>query len=361
MKIVVDDKIPYIKGQIEHLADEVLYLPGAAITADDVRDADILVVRTRTHCNRALLEGSSVRLVVTATIGFDHLDTAYLAEADIEWTNCPGCNATSVAQYVRNSLYLLEREGRLPLEHEGRKLTDCTLAIVGVGHVGSAVLEACRPLVRRVMLCDPPKGCDATLDDIAREADIVTFHTPLTRDGQCPTYHLADARFFAQLRRRPVVINAARGGVVDEAALLKALDEGRVSEAIVDTWETEPHFDDSTPQTALARVLLNKVYIGTPHIAGYSADGKANATRMSLAAVARWQKAHEALRLSDAEVEALLQSIAPPSLTDLEPAANPVDLALQLYDPRQDSARLKQHPNHFEQLRGDYPLRRERV
>ncbi|MBQ0049452.1 MAG: 4-phosphoerythronate dehydrogenase [Bacteroidales bacterium] len=335
MKIVVDDKIPYIQGQIERLADEVLYLPGAAITADDVRDADVLIVRTRTRCNEALLEGSRVRLVVTATIGFDHIDTRYLERSGIQWTNCPGCNATSVAQYVRNTLYLLEREGQL-----AQPLDTLTLAIIGVGHVGTAVLEACRPLVRRVMLCDPPKGLNVPLDQIAREADLITLHTPLIHGGQHPTYHLLDEMFFQHLQRRPVVINAARGGVLDETSLLSALNDGRVANAIIDTWENEP-----TP----ARVLLNKVYIGTPHIAGYSADGKANATRMALEAVRAW------MGKEDADIQ-----VCPPTLDKgIIPATNPIDRALQLYNPHEDSARLKHHPEEFEQLRGNYPLRRE--
>lgn len=336
MKIVVDDKIPYIKGQIERLADEVLYLPGNAITADDVRDADILIVRTRTHCNERLLQGSRVRLVVTATIGYDHLDIRYLEHAGIRWTNCPGCNATSVAQYVRNSLFLLEHDGKL-----SAPLSSLTLAIIGVGHVGTAVFEACQPIVGRVMLCDPPKGLQLPLTQIAREADIITLHTPLTHGGECPSFHLLDELFFQNVQRRPVIINAARGGVLNEEALLAAIDDGHISEAIIDTWEDEP-----TP----ARALLNKVYLGTPHIAGYSADGKANATRMALEAVRGWLGREEVP--IDVKAPALPESMCP--------AEDPIERALQLYDPRQDSERLKQNPELFEQLRGNYPLRREK-
>ncbi len=368
MKIIVDDKIPYIKGQIEQLGSEVLYLSGAAITAEDVRDADVLMVRTRTHCNRALLEGSSVKFIVTATIGFDHLDTDYLREAGIEWTNCPGCNATSVGQYVRNTLFLLERE-------KGLDLKTATLGIVGVGHVGSAVLEACRPYVGRVLLNDPPKvsrlagesscQCDDYCDlrELQTQCDIITFHTPLVTDGEWPTFHLADDDFLHRLARCPFLINAARGEVVDNVALERALDEGRVRDAIIDTWEGEPR---------LSRTLLNKVYIGTPHVAGYSADGKANATRMSLEAVARWMARHGRLPAPYDEEHLPVFHVEPPAVYDTESRyatdtvasvcmgyEDLVSKALQLYDPRTDSNRLKNDPEGFERQRGNYPLRRE--
>lgn len=345
MKIIVDDKIPYIKGLIEQLGNEVLYLSGSKIGREDVRNADVLMIRTRTHCNRELLEGSSVKLIVTATIGFDHIDVAYLREAGIEWTNCPGCNATSVGQYVRNSLFLLQSE-------RGLCLKDATLGIVGVGHVGSAVLEACKPWVGRVLLNDPPKGLSTPLSVLQAECDVITFHTPLVTNGQWPTFHLADETFFAGLAKHPVVINAARGEVVDNEALEAALDCGQVRDAVIDTWEQEPN---------LSRTLLNKVYIGTPHIAGYSADGKANATRMSLRAVISWLQRNGLLKMALSDAETLLQSVVPPSLPDFNPATNDVDLALQLYDPRQDSLRLKQHPELFEHQRGHYPLRREKL
>lgn len=327
MRAVVDDKIPYIQGQIERLVDEVAYLPGSAITKDDVRDADILIVRTRTRCDRALLEGSKVGLVVTATIGFDHLDTQYLDEAGVRWTNCPGCNASSVCQYVHNALLAT-----------GYLRHGLTAGVVGVGHVGSLVAADLEAAGLRVLRCDPPKGEPATMADIAAQADIITFHTPLTHDGCCPTWHLADEAFLSRLSRRPLVINSSRGGVVDEGALLNAMDADRVAGAIIDTWEHEPHVNPS---------LLHRAWIATPHIAGYSADGKANATRMSLQAVCRF--------------------LGKPFTLDIQPPDLPVDFAygevaegpLRLYDPRVDTARLKERPERFEALRGHYPLRRE--
>ena len=343
MKIVVDDKIPYIQPALHQLAEEVVAKAGCAITSDDVRDADILIVRTRTRCDRALLSGSRVRLVVTATIGYDHLDTDYLRTVGIAWTNCPGCNATSVAQYVMNSLLVLQQQQDLDLSR-------ATLGIIGVGHVGTAVLEAARRWgINNILLNDPPREAagDAALEGfswsslerIQAEADILTLHTPLTTVTPYPTHHLVDDKFFNALRRKPVLINAARGGIVNENALLAAMDAGRIRTAIIDTWEGEPDVN---------RRLLERSFIATPHIAGYSADGKANATRMALTAVCRFLGREMTFDIQPPKLERQFDS------TD-----DDITRALKLYNPLEDSQRLKEHPEQFESLRGHYPLRRE--
>lgn len=337
MKIVVDDKIPYIRETICQLADEVVFLSGAAITADDVKDADVLVVRTRTRCNQQLLEGSKVQLVVTATIGYDHIDTHWLDKAGIRWTNCPGCNSGSVAQYVESTLLLLEQK-------KGLSLRQSTIGIVGCGHVGSKVKAVAERLGMRVLVCDPPLASTpspltshfVSLDEIERNSDIITFHVPLTKEGDYATWHLADDDFFQRLSRVPYIINTSRGEVVDNKALLLAIEEGRVRDAIIDVWENEPHPDAT---------LLDKVFIGTPHIAGYSADGKTNADNMVIDAICQqFGLSHPGL-------------IAPPALPkDFHYTGNP----LELYNPMDDSQKLKAEPSHFEQLRNNYPLRREK-
>ena len=337
MKIVVDDKIPYIRETICQLADEVVFLSGAAITADDVKDADVLVVRTRTRCNQQLLEGSKVQLVVTATIGYDHIDTEWLESAGIRWTNCPGCNSGSVAQYVESTLLLLEQK-------KGLSLRQSTIGIVGCGHVGSKVKAVAERLGMRVLVCDPPLASTpspltshfVSLDEIERNSDIITFHVPLTKEGDYATWHLADDDFFHRLSRVPYIINTSRGEVVDNKALLLAIEEGRVRDAIIDVWENEPHPDAD---------LLDKVFIGTPHIAGYSADGKVNADNMVIDAICQqFGLSHPGL-------------IAPPALPkDFHYTGNP----LELYNPMDDSQKLKAEPSHFEQLRNNYPLRREK-
>lgn len=322
MRVVVDDKIPFIRGEVEQLVDEVVYLPGAEIGPEDVREADALIVRTRTICNRQLLEGSRVRFIATATIGYDHIDTEYLDETGIQWTNCPGCNATSVGQYVRNALLEAEQSGLI-------RLCEATVGIVGYGHVGKAVYNALYPYVGKILLNDP----FLDLYDNLQDCDIITFHTPLTTDGPYPTYHLANELFLSSLKHRPIIINAARGGVVDEEALLRAMDSGHVRQAIIDTWEGEPNINPT---------LLKRAFISTPHIAGYSADGKANATRISLTMLAKW------LRVKDGIKDF---RITPPEASKARTGLN--------YRPTEDSKRLKEHPEQFEKQRGNYPLRRE--
>lgn len=359
MKLVIDSKIPFMRGFAEKLG-KVHYLPGASITADDVADADALIIRTRTHCNRQLLEGSKVKFIATATIGYDHLDLDYLRQAGIDWTNCPGCNARSVAQYVESALLLLAAHGCwspqpfLPSGKLNRQVfSKLTLGIVGVGHVGEQVrLMAERIGFGRILCCDPPRAERegqtgfVSLAEMARQADVITFHTPLTHQPEAhPTFHLADAEFFSLIRPSAVLFNSSRGEVVDTEALKHALRSGALREAIIDTWEEEPNID---------RELLSMAFLATPHIAGYSADGKANGTRMSLQAVAR----HFGLD------PAPFAAVAPPQLPENfayfpEGDGWKMDEALRLYDPTRDSLALKSAPETFEKLRGDYPLRRE--
>ena len=339
MKAVIDDKIPYSREAAARLFDETVYLPGSAIGPGDVKDADVLIVRTRTRCDYDLLAASRVRFVATATIGYDHLDTLFLEEAGIGWANCPGCYASWVGQYVENCLLYLRQAGLPLLQRQ-----DLTVGIIGAGHVGLQVREHLQGRFR-LLLNDPPRqraegrAGFADLDQVARECDIITFHTPLTHHGPDATYHLADSAFMGRLRRRPLIINAARGGVVDEAALLQALDDGRVGSAVIDTWEHEPH---------ISRRLLDRALLATPHIAGYSADGKAHAAHMALEAVADYFGLTCSIH------------IEPPALPpDMEIPADEAERKLALYNPARDSAALKAAPEDFELLRGNYPLRRE--
>lgn len=323
MKVVIDHKIPYIKEAIEKIADEVVYLPGNAFTPEAVKDADALIVRTRTRCNRELLEGSQVKFIATATIGYDHIDTVYCQEAGITWTNCPGCNAGSVEQYIFSTLCLLK-------EKKGLDLKKATLGIVGVGHVGGRVKRMAEALGMKILLNDPPRADRGEegfvdLETILRESDVITFHTPLNREGKYATYHLVDEDLLFSLKRTPFIINASRGEVVDTASLLAALAAGKVRGAVIDTWEYEP---------CISRELLEVAFLATPHIAGYSADGKANATRMSL--------------------EALCKFFGIEADFKIVPPEGPCD-----YDPTRDSEWLKAAPEKFEWFRGNYPIRRE--
>lgn len=339
MKIIVDDKIPYLKGIIEKITPEVLFVPGKDFNKSLIKDADALIVRTRTLCNQELLEGSSVKFIATATIGYDHIDTDYCGKAGITWTNAPGCNANSVAQYIESSLLLLKVQKEF-------NLNALTIGIVGVGNVGKKVADVARNLGMRVLLNDPPREKNEnikgfySLEQLAQESDIITFHVPLNQSGAYKTLHLGNQTFFSSLKRRPIIINTSRGEVLETEALLEALEKGEIADAIIDVWENEPN---------LNLPLLEKVFIGTPHIAGYSADGKANATRMSLDALCRFFNINENYNIAPPEPESSIIS-----------AKSREEALLQIYNPTNDSQRLKEHPEQFEFFRGNYPLRREK-
>lgn len=338
MKIIIDNKIPYIKEAVQGIADEVIYAPGKDFTPELVKNADALIIRTRTHCNRELLEGSRVKFIATATIGFDHIDTEYCQQAGIKWRNAPGCNSASVAQYIQSSLLVWK-------SIRNKRLNELTIGIVGVGNVGSKIAKVAQDFGMRVLLNDLPReekeGSEPfiSLNKIAEECDIITFHVPLYKEGKYKTFHLADESFFSLLKRKPVIINTSRGEVIDTNALLNALNSESISDAIIDVWEHEPDIN---------RELLEKVIIGTPHIAGYSADGKANATRMSLDAICRFF-----------QIDGKYEINAPAPASPVIYAESHEEALLRMYNPTDDSDRLKSQPELFENLRGDYPLRRE--
>lgn len=345
MKILADAHIPYLQGVAEQFG-EVSYLPGDQFTKEAVRDYDVLIVRTVTHFDEKILKDSKVKLICSATIGFDHIDTAYCDAHNIAWRTAPGCNAQSVEQYVTASLMTLAKKHNFMLNNK-------TIGIVGVGNVGSKVKRACELLGMRILLNDPPRQKTENsdefvdIDTIKQQADIITFHTPLVREGIYATYHLADSRFFEELKKKPIIINTCRGAVVDNQALKAALKNDSVSGAIIDTWESEPN---------LNLELLSMVDIATPHIAGYSADGKWNATTMSLQTINSFFNFHK-------------------DFIDLLPIAEPdnkiIDLSeysadeqihhaiLHTYNPLNDSQLLKAHPEKFYYFRSHYPLRRE--
>ena len=344
MKIVADNTIPFLKGIAEPVA-EVEYLASSDFSPRSIRDADVLIVRSIDKCTRALLEGSRVRLITTATIGFDHIDTAYCAEAGITWKNAPGCNAVSVAQYVLSSLITVALRRGEPLQGK-------TLGIVGAGHVGQALEKLCTAYGMYVLRNDPPRAEAegsagfVSLRAIAEEADIISFHTPLTKGGPHPTYHLADAHFFGMARRKPWFVNASRGAVHDTPALVSALKQGKIGAAVIDCWENEPQIDHE---------LLRLADIATPHIAGFSADGKANATRACLQNIEQFF----GVRMER------IGEVVPPApacpVIDLDEAANHrVEYAVLRSIPLEKTDRmLREMPEGFEKVRGSYPHPRE--
>ena len=306
MKIVCDANIPYVEQAICKAWPlvEICPMKSEQINAAAVRDADVLIVRTRTIVNEALLSGSSVQLVCSATIGYDHIDTAYCEANNIRWTACPGCNAQAVCDYIEEAL----REAKI----KG------TIGIVGVGHVGSLVARMAERHGWKVLLNDPPKGIGISLDEIAQNSDVITFHIPL----DSTTYHLCDTSFLSRCKPGALIINAARGGVVDEQALL---DSGHPY--IIDTWENEPHINTEFLAHALRASM---------HIAGYSIEGKRNASQMCLDAIA------EAFQL-------------PKILLTDDPQQQRGDSAPGWLE--RITTQLNAHPGDFESLRSAYPLR----
>ena len=347
MKIVVDDKIPYIKGALETVAD-VIYLPGSKTTHDIVKDADAIITRTRTICNEKLLKDSSVKFIATATIGYDHIDTEYCKSAGIEWTNAPGCNAESVNQYIASALFSWSMRKRTDLAGK-------TIGIVGVGQVGSRVAKTCEILGMKVLLNDPPRerveGSSrfVSLKTIQQEADIITFHVPLNMTGEDATFHLVNSEFLFKLKKQPLLINSCRGEVFKTDAVKQARKSEIISGLIIDCWENEPDIDIE---------LLNIVDYGTPHIAGYSKDGKANGTKMSVQAVSRFFN----LGLDNWNPS----GVEPPENPIIEIDGNQrreysilAEAVISTYNIENDFEALKEKTEDFEKQRGDYPVRRE--
>jgi erythronate-4-phosphate dehydrogenase len=346
MLIVADSKIPNTALACKQFGD-VRALPTPEINTETLKDADVLFVRSETRVDEALLKGSRVRFVGTATIGVDHVDLEYLERSGIAFASCPGSNANSVAEYVLAALLELS-------EHLNFPLAGKTLGIVGHGNTGSRTANKAAALGMHVLLNDPPLA-RSTNDarylplDALMEADIISLHVPLTRTGTDATFHLFDAERLTMMKAGSILINTSRGSVVETNALKDALQTNRLQACVLDVWEREPNIDVE---------LLQLATIGTPHIAGYSYDGKVNATTMLLNALSRFL----GVPLQDSE----------------EPAERPMQLRVggtqpissavqQCYDIRVDDMKLRRslamtaenRASHFRQLRATYPQRRE--
>jgi erythronate-4-phosphate dehydrogenase len=346
--IIIDDKIPFIKGVLDDKAN-IIYLNGADINNENVKNADALIIRTRTRCDEKLLKNSSVKYIATATIGFDHIDTEYCRTNNISWTNAPGSNAGSVEQYIASALMLLQQKRKI-------ELSSAIVGIVGVGNVGKRVAAFCKNIGVKTLLNDPPRQRAekntnfVSLDEIAEKCNIITFHTPLNVSGEDKTFHLADKHFLASLRKKPTIINAGRGEIIETEALRNAQKQELISGIVLDCWENEPEID---------RELLQICDISTPHIAGYSADGKANATS---ACVQYISKCFD-LKLNDWIVKNIPQPTQSEiNIDNLQLNDKNTILAkaiLYSYNIEEDCIRLKENPQAFEKLRNNYPLRRE--
>ena len=321
-QVIIDKGIPFLEGVFPPEI-EVLHLSPEDITPETVRCADALFVRTRTQINKELLHGSNVRFVATATIGFDHIDQDYCREAGIHWVSCPGCNAQAVCDYVEEAI--------ASSPHCLIASSPLTIGIVGYGHVGKLVAQMAERKGYKVLLSDPPLGIGMSINELASLCDVLTFHTPLTREGEYPTYHLCDANILRLCKPGILIINAARGGVIDEQALLSCLSPLASSPhrliASIDCWENEPNINQD---------LLKHVELASFHIAGYSIQGKMNASEMCLRAFCEF---------FSLPILSINKKVVP-----LQGDSEPGWL-------KRVSDQLKAAPEHFEQLRKQYKLR----
>jgi erythronate-4-phosphate dehydrogenase len=357
LKIVADQNIPFVKECFESLGQVSLH-SGRQITPQIVKDADVLLVRSITPVNEGLLAGSRVKFAATATIGMDHVDREYLQRAGIGFASAPGSNANSVAEYVIAALLALGKKYRFTLEGK-------SIGIIGVGNVGSRVDAKCRALGMRTVLNDPPlarKTGDGKYRPLAEAlaCDFLTLHTPLTKRGEDPTYHLADAKFFAAMKKGAVFFNTSRGGVMDTAVLKAAMAAGKLGGVVLDVWEGEPNVDGD---------LLLKVDLSTPHIAGYSFDGKVNGLLMIYRAACQ----HFGLKPTHTERDFLPPPIVPQIvITKEQIQTQPIeriihDTVQQVYTINRDDFNMREmlvvpqaeRGAFFDRLRKEYPVRRE--
>lgn len=353
MLIVADENIPLLDAFFAGFG-EIRRYPGRGLDAAKVKDADVLLVRSVTQVDRQLLEGSQVRFVGTCTIGTDHLDLDYFAQAGIQWSSAPGCNARGVVDYVLGSLLTLA-------ELDGVELSARTYGVVGAGEVGGRLVRALRGLGWPVLVCDPPRqgaegGDFVSLATILEQCDVISVHTPLQRDGEDPTWHLLGQAQLGQLRTGAWLINASRGAVVDNTALRELLLERDDVHAVLDVWEGEPQVDLQ---------LADLCTLATPHIAGYSLDGRQRGTAQIYQALCRFLQTPEQVHLAD------LLPPAPLAQIEFDASAAPgwamATLCRAVYDPRRDDADFRRSLSDdvaeqraaFDRLRKHYPPRRE--
>ncbi len=345
--IVADAAIPFLGEALEEVA-RVTYIPGRRIRREHLMDADALMVRTRTRCNEELLWGTPVKFIASATIGSDHIDASYCAESGIQWTAAPGCNAGAVRQYVASALACI-------LRVQKARFDQVCLGVIGAGNIGSRVVEMAKSLGIRTLVNDPPReaaeGADGftNLDKLLAEADIITLHVPLSREGKFRTQHMADRDFFGKVKKGAWFINTSRGEVADTMAILHALKQGIISGCAIDVWEQEPK---------ISPVLAGAAALATPHIAGYSVEGKANGSAMSVQAISRFF----GIGLDSWCPRGLI----PPDKPLVHIDGNSItreslftQAILHTYAIHHDSVRFRRDPQQFEKLRENYVYRRE--
>lgn len=355
MKIVCSANLAYAEEAFSTLGETVIK-DGRSITARDVKDADLLVIRSTTKVSADFLQNSSLKFVGTATIGTDHMDIPYMEEKGIKWCYAPGCNANSVAEYITAALLEMANKHHI-------SLSGLTVGIIGVGNVGKLVMKKVHALGMNVLLNDPPRQRQQPtesgqrsaeprfieLDWLLEHSDVVTMHVPLSMGGQDATYQMAGNEFFHKMRPGTIFINSARGAVMNTDALLGVMEEGIVSHAVIDTWENEPKIRTD---------ILDHIDMGTPHIAGYSFDGKVAGTVMV------YRQACEFLGVEPTWTPDTLLPLPEVPTVEIDPTGQQDEEALwnivrSVYDIERDDSTLRKDPLGFDNMRRKYPVRRE--
>ena len=348
MKILADQNMPWVEAYFSDLGS-IERFDGRQLTPKQVQDTDILLTRSVTQVNKELLDKAThLKFVGTATIGVDHIDQALLKSRDIAFAHAPGCNAVAVAEYVLSALFADAQQTGIPLQGK-------TLAIVGVGHIGRCLLEKLQGLGLRILLCDPIRHQQGSLpehqdlDDVLAQADIVTFHVPLIKTGPYCTVHLLNKTRLALLKQNALIINACRGEVIDNQALLCHMQAGATCRLVLDVWENEPN---------ILRALLPYVLYATTHIAGHTLEGKARGTQMLYQAVCHLFGKQPNKQLSDFLPQPALTQCQLNDTADLEDVMR---LSQAVYDIRRDDGLLRAGlmSQGFDHLRKMYPIRRE--
>ncbi|MCT6700079.1 4-phosphoerythronate dehydrogenase [Rheinheimera sp. 4Y26] len=348
LKIYADENMPYVQQFFAELG-QVQLVDGRNLMPAQVADADVLLVRSVTKVNAGLLsQNNKLRFVGTATIGVDHIDQSYLQQRGISFRSAPGCNAQSVVEYVLSSLFLLAEQQQKPLQQ-------WTIGVVGVGQIGSRLVKALQALQVKVLQCDPlrasvePDFAHTPFVDLLKQVDALSFHVPLVKSGEHATLKLLNSQTLTQLAPEVAIINASRGEVTCNQALLAEAQNGTARPLVLDVWDNEPD---------VLKTLVPYCRIATAHIAGHSIEGKARGTEMLYLSLCRLLKIQPQNSLHDfcpPPVMEMLQISANFRLSDVQ------NLCRMLYDVRRDDALFRYHlnGNGFDWLRKHYPPRRE--
>lgn len=348
MKIVIDSDIPFLNGAFEPYFNIVKYVKGALLDRSTIIDADALIVRTRTICNAQLLHGTKVKAIASATVGTDHIDITYCKSNSIKVFTAQGCNKGAVLQWVLSSVFTASEKFNYELKGK-------VFGVVGHGNIGAIVAKAAKALGMEVLICDPPKQLlegnqtYESLNYLAKNSDFISFHVPLTFYDSFPTFNLANDQFFSNLKAKTFIINSARGGVVNENLMLNAINLKRISGCAIDVWHGEP---------LVFEHLLQKSLIATPHIAGYSIEGKMNASAMVIDAISRFFSLSIPKQVPNPNpVEHKIQLELSNYITNN--TINLIELFKLVYPIALDSNFFKLNSSNFEEIRNTYPLRRE--